>query len=129
MGVRDLRRNFQRPCQQTVGFFKPAQPGQHNTIIGQCLSIIGPKFYGISENFGSRRQITVRKQKSCQPDLVFGAFRPSGADLVDHRHLRLDGLNKSPCTVMRQRRIALCLQVLCAVRQVYRSQKICTAYK
>ena len=69
------------------------------------------------------------KQKCCQPDLVFGAFRPGGTNFVDHRHLRLDGLDKPPCTVMRQRGIALGFQVLSPVRQVYRSQKICTAYK
>ena len=129
MGVWNFRRNFQRSRQQAVRFFKPAQPGQHNTIIGQCFSVIGAEFYSVSENFGSRRQITVGKQKSRQPDLVIGAFLTCGADLIDHRHLRLDGIDKSPCTVMRQRRIALGFQVLCAVRQVYRSQKICTAYK
>jgi hypothetical protein len=71
----------------------------------------------------------VGKHECCQPDLVLGAFRRDGANLVDHRHLRLDSLDKPPCTIMRQRRVTLVLQALFAVSQYYRSQKICTTYK
>ncbi len=69
------------------------------------------------------------KQEGGQPDLVFSAicaFRPDG---VDHSHLRLDGLDETPRTIMRQRDIALLFEDLFAVCQGYRSQKICTAYK
>lgn len=129
MGVWHVRRQFQRPRQKLTGFFKPAQPGQHDTVIGQGFGIIRAEFYGVCENTGSRLKVAVGKQKSGQPDLVLGAFRCLCTNFVDHRHLCLDGLDKPPCTIVHQRGIAPGFQILSPLRQVYRSQKICTAYK
>ena len=129
MGVGHVRRYFQRPCQKDMGFFKPVQPGQYDTVIGQGFRIIGSEPDGVCENTGSRLKVAMGKQECCQPNLVFGAFRGRCANVVDHRHLCLDGLDKPPCTIVRQRGIAPGFQILPPLAQVYRSQKICTAYR
>ena len=129
MGVWNVWGDFQRPRQQLMSFFKPVQPGQHNTVIGQRFSIGGAEFYGVCEHICRRRQVAVGKQKSRQPDLVFSALLTFGADLIDHRHLCLDGLDKTSRTIMLQRRVALVFQALPTVSQNYRYKKICTAYK
>ena len=129
MGVRHRRRYNERARQQGVRLFKLAQPRQHNTVIGQGFGVIGAEPDGVAQHIGSGRQIAVSKQERRQPDLVFSAFGFCRADLVDHRHLRLDGIGEPSGAILRQRRGALCLEILRCVRQIYRSQNICTAYR
>ena len=106
-----------------------SQSGKYHTVVCQRFGIFGAEPDGVCKDVGGRRQITVGKQESGQPDLVFSTFCAFCPDPVDQSHLRLDRLNETACTIMCQRLIALLLQDLFAIRQGYRSQKICTAYR
>jgi len=71
----------------------------------------------------------VGKQEGRQPDLVLGTIRLCWADCVDHGQLPLDGVRKPAGAIVCKCIAALFCEVITADCQVYRSQKICTAYR